>query len=293
MNITRFKHLLAVVDEGGFGRAAARLGIKQPPLSQSIARLERDLGMTLLERVHGGVKLTKAGIAFVPEARAAVAATERAVAATRVAGSRSALVRVGVVSVALWEALPRLLGSARKARIAVQLVQTSTNEQLHALAHGSLDLGLVAPPFDAPARMRTLLLTNEPVVLAVPAVTKATAVDELLTRVCQRLILFPRADGPTLYDAVLRMFSMLGHQPEVVQESARMLTTLALVGAGIGTAIVPAVVARHVTVKGVVFRSLEGLPAAPTWPLALAHMPLSARSEAARLLSLMKREPQS
>jgi DNA-binding transcriptional LysR family regulator len=286
MNVTRFKHLLSVADEASFARAAAHLGIKQPPLSQSIARLERDLGVVLLERTKQGVKLTKAGAAFMPEARAAVAAADRAVALAKSAARAVTAVRVGVVSLALWDAVPAMLVSARKAHLAVQLEQASTNEQLRALAHGELDIGFVVPPFDKAPRLRTRLLTDEPVVLAVPAaMAKEPDLKELLAKVSDRLILFPRAEGPVLFDAVLRIFTRLGHHPKIVQESARMLTTLALVGAGVGASIVPAAVARQLTVKGVVYWPLARLELAPTWPLALAHMPLSALSAPARLLT--------
>jgi DNA-binding transcriptional LysR family regulator len=286
MNVTRFKHLLSVADEASFARAAARLEIKQPPLSQSIARLERDLGVVLLERTKQGVKLTKAGVAFMPEARAAVAAADRAVALAKSAARGATAVRVGVVSLALWEAVPAMLLSAKKADVAVQLEQASTNEQLHALAHGELDIGFVVPPFDKSPRLRTKLLSNEVIVLAVPAaITKEPDLKNLLAKVCDRLILFPRAEGPVLYDSVLRIFTRLGHQPKVIQESARMLTTLALVGAGVGASVVPATVARQLTVKGVVYWPLARLALAPTWPLALAHMPLSALGAPARLLA--------
>src|SRR5215472_18448957 len=102
MTVQRFRHFLAVATEGHFGRAAARLGMKQPPLSQSIRRLERDLGVTLLERTPMGARLTRAGEAFRPEAQAAVAASERAAALARAAVAPRRPVRVGAVSVALW-----------------------------------------------------------------------------------------------------------------------------------------------------------------------------------------------
>ena len=76
MDIQRFRHILVVAEEGNFARAAARLGMAQPPLSQSIQRTERDLGVTLFNRTRKGVYLTAAGQALLPEARAAVAAAE-------------------------------------------------------------------------------------------------------------------------------------------------------------------------------------------------------------------------
>src|ERR1700723_1905925 len=118
MDIQRFRHILIVADEGNFARAAARLGMAQPPLSQSIQRSERDLGVALFRRTRKGVYLTVAGQALLPEARAAVAAAERAEALARAAASRRP-VRIGVATPCLWGPLPELLRTADKARIPI------------------------------------------------------------------------------------------------------------------------------------------------------------------------------
>jgi DNA-binding transcriptional LysR family regulator len=286
MNTRRFNHLLAVVDAGSFGRAAAGLQMRQPPLSQSIARLERDLGVRLLKRSRSGATPTLAGEAFIPEARAAVAASARAVALARSATVSRATVRVGVVSPALWEVVPAVLRAAREARVSVDLQQIPTNEQLKALTRGELELGLVTPPFDGPARMRVTSLANERVVLAIPSGSLPRGKDKNeLKHFAHRLILFPRVDGPVLYDAIIAMFTAKGLQPVVVQDSARMLSTLALVAAGVGVALVPSAMARKLAIDGVVFRELVNVRNVPTWPIAIAHMPLNARSAAARLLA--------
>jgi DNA-binding transcriptional LysR family regulator len=286
MNLQRFSHFVAIAEEANFGRAAARIGIKQPPLSQSIRRLERDLGVILFERGAKGVRLTKAGEAFLPEARAAVSAAERAAALARSAASARKALRIGVISVALWEALPELLDVAQKANIPILLEQKTTNEQLAALASGHLDFGFVAPPFEAPARLRVIDLDNEPAMVAVPAKLVHKSIQAIpLDLIAERLVLFPRVEGPALYDAILEMFRARRMKPKIVQESPRMLTTLALVAAGRGASLVPAALARNMSIKGVEFRRLDSSHNIPTWPVALAHMPLSAGSDAAKLLA--------
>ncbi len=286
MSTQQWSHFLAVADAASFGRAAARIGMKQPPLSQSIRRLERDLGVTLFERTAKGVKLTKAGEAVLPEARAAVSAAQRATALARSAAGGRKPVRVGVVSVALWEVLPDLLDAARKADIAVHLEQATTNEQLRALANGDLDLGLVAPPFEAPARLRTVILANESIVVAAPSTLKPRGTKAIkLNGIAERLVLFPRMEGPALHDSILAMFRIRGLIPTIVQESPRMLTTLALVAAGCGASLVPAALARCLSINGVEFRRLEQSHDIPTWPVALAYMPLPAGGDTAKLLA--------
>jgi DNA-binding transcriptional LysR family regulator len=291
MTIHRFRHFLAVAGEGNFGRAAARLGMKQPPLSQSIRRLERDLGVALLERTPTGARLTRAGEAFLPEAQAAVAAAERAVALAREAAAPRSPVRVGVVSVALWEILPSLLRAAQMAQVDIELEQATTNNQLSALAGGELDLGLVSPPFDAPPRLRSIALASEPVVVAVPAdVAPRERKSIPLSSIADRLILFSRAEGPVLHDAIVAMFRTRGLEPVIVQESPQMMTTLALVAAGVGASLVPAPLSRCVSIDGLAFRRLEPGLDPPHWPVALAHMPLSAPSPAAKLLACWRKK---
>ena len=291
MDLQRFRHFLAVADAGHFGRAAALLGMKQPPLSQSIARLERDLGTALFERTPRGARLTKAGEAFLPEARVAVAAAERAAALARAADADQQPLRVGVVSVALFDILGGVLQAGRRVGIPVRIDHVSTNDQLAALANGSLDLGFVTPPFEAPPRLQVTWVANEPVMAALPA--GSMTIDDgpvALAAIHDRLILFPRADGPVLHDAILAMFRMQGLTPRVVQETpANMLATLALVAAGVGVSFVPAAIARNLAAAGVAFRPLALTEGIPTWPVAMAHMPLSASSPVTRLLAVWRR----
>src|SRR5262249_3116954 len=267
----RFLHFLAVAEEASFGRAAARIGIRQPPLSQSIKRLECDLGVTLFERSGKGAVLTAAGRAFLPEARVAVEAAERAVALARTAVQPRAPVRIGVISASLWETLPRLLEIADAAHIQVEFRQATTNEQLGLLARGELDLGLVAPPFAIPPRLKVTDIARDPLVVAVNETLVKRKVAIALASIADRLVVCPRREGPVVYDGMLAMLRAGGLTPKVVQEAPRMMTTLALVAANRGAAFGPAALARCVSVRGVPFRPLKAGHVVPAWPLALAH----------------------
>jgi DNA-binding transcriptional LysR family regulator len=288
MDIQRFRHILVVAEEGNFARAAARLGMAQPPLSQSIQRTERDLGVVLFKRTRKGVYLTPAGQALLPEARVAVAAAERAEVLARAAASRNP-VRIGVATPCLWGPFPELLRIAHKGRIQIEIVEASTNDQLHALEHGQLDLGFLSPPFDAPARLNVIDLSTDPFIAAVPKnlVVDVDAVP--LSVLADRLILFPKQQGPSLHAKILRYFSVHGLRPTIVQEVSDLIPTLVLVAAGLGCTFVPSALARRLFLREVAFRPLAESDSLPAWPLAIAHMPLSASGDVARLLNLWKR----
>jgi DNA-binding transcriptional LysR family regulator len=288
MELKRLRHILLVAEEGHFGRAAQRLDMAQPPLSQSIRRSERELGVTLFERTPKGAVLTAAGRAFLTEARVAVAAAERATAQARAAVGRQK-VRMGVASPALWGPLPSLLRVAQEADVAVELIEASTNDQLDALASGALDVGLLSPPFDAPPRLRVIDLSTDRLVAAMPEWSAGDGALAPLALIAERLILFPQRQGPFLHAAILNFFATNGLSPVIVQEARDLMPTLMLVAAGLGSTLVPESLALRATIRGVTFRPLANVDEAPNWPLAIAHMPLSAGSEPARLLGLWQR----
>jgi DNA-binding transcriptional LysR family regulator len=288
MELQRLRHILCVAEEGHFGRAAKSLGMAQPPLSQSIRRSERELGAALFERTPKGVVLTAAGRAFLPEARVAVAAAQRATAQARSAVRRHP-VRVGVASPALWGPLPTLLRLAQGASIPVELIEASTNDQLEALANGGLDMGLLSPPFDAPPRLRVIDLSTDRLVAALPERIAGERALVPLALLAERLILFPQRQGPSLHAAILNLFATHGLSPVIVHEARDMMPTLMLVAAGLGSTLVPESLALRLTIHGVVFRPLADVTEVPNWPLAIAHMPLSASSEPGRLLGLWRR----
>jgi DNA-binding transcriptional LysR family regulator len=288
MELQRLRHILCVAEEGHFGRAAQKLGMTQPPLSQSIRRSELELGVALFERTPKGAVLTAAGRAFLPEARVAVAAAERATAQAR-SMVRRRPVRVGVASPALWGPLPTLLRAAQEASIAVELSEASTNDQLEAIANGGLDMGLLSPPFDAPPRMQVIDLSTDRLMAAVPERMADERTLAPLALLAERLILFPRQQGPFLHAAILSLFATHGLSPVIVQEARDMMPSLMLVAAGLGSTLVPESLALRLTIRDVAFLPLADVDEAPTWPLAVAHMPLSTGGEPARLLGLWRR----
>ncbi|TIU58431.1 MAG: LysR family transcriptional regulator, partial [Mesorhizobium sp.] len=138
------------------GRAALRLAMAQPPLSQSIGRLEKELGVKLFERANRRLTLTRAASAFVEEARASVRHADSALHIARAAhGGEAGEIRIGFVSAALYEHLPHLLSRLREKYpdIRPKLIELSTNEQIVALSRSEIDIGFVHPPLGTDERL--------------------------------------------------------------------------------------------------------------------------------------------
>jgi DNA-binding transcriptional LysR family regulator len=182
LNLHLVRYLVAVVDEGHFGRAAARLLVSGPALSKQVRVLERKLGVDLLDRSAHPVVPTPAGERFLPDARAALAAADRAVAG--VAAHRRGLhgvLRLGFMSAATGTHTRRILDLLQRDApdVAVHLVQLPWHEQATAVRDRSVDAALVRPPID-PEGLRLDLVRREPRVVALrashPLATRTTVV---------------------------------------------------------------------------------------------------------------------
>ena len=196
---------------------------------------------------------------------------------------------VSVITPALWSALGDAVRIADRLQITLHLAEGTTPELAAALANGDLDLSFVAPRLEAPPRMVKTAVSEDRVVAAVPEAVARLETSELLGYCAERLILPPRSYGPDFYDEALALFASFGLRPKVVQESPRMLTTLALVAAGVGASIVVGPMARKVSVEGVAYRPFPEGSSPPKWSVALAHMPLAAHSLAAEFMAQWRR----
>lgn len=223
------------------GRAAQRLGMAQPPLSQSIARLEQELGVKLFDRANRRLTLTRAGAAFIDDAQASVRHAELALAMARQTGDGTAgEVRIGFVSAALYEQLPIRLARLRDSfpGIRPHLSELSTNEQCEALVAGGIDIGFVHPPVGSDQRLDILEFPAEQNLAVLPddGGTGGVSLAEVAAR---GLILFPASQGPVLHAQIMDTFAKAGLDAPIVQEANRALTMLSLVAAGLGAALLP------------------------------------------------------
>lgn len=285
----RLRHFLAIAETGSFTAAAARLGIGQPPLSQSIQRLEESLGVRLLERTARGVTLTVSGEAFLSEARVAVAAADRARAAALAATRVDRPIRIGVILPAIFSPLKRLLELARDCGVSTISIDGSTAEVLEMLSKGELDISFVTPPFDDIPALELIPVSREPLVAALPDDLAALPGKYAPMReMAERLIVPPRSYGEALHDATISMFTAAGHQPKVAAETTRVMTMLSMTAAGVGASIVAPSIAKAITMEGVSFRPFAPEIVTPFWEIALAFFPPQPDAPLSRLVERAK-----
>lgn len=259
LELSHLRYFVAVAEELHFGRAAARLHISQPPLTQQIQRLEERIGCDLFERTTRRTSLTSAGAAMLPVARAAIDTAERAVEAARRAGRGEAgeLFLATPPSVMLTR-LPKVIREFRKSTPSVELRlrEMSTAAIADALARAEVDLGFLRCPA-APDGILEVARYSEAVVVVLPRKHPLAPVRKLRAEQVARepFVFFPRRLGAGFFDELV---TTIGFAPRVVQEATQWSTVVSLVEAGIGITIGPASIGRLVG-RGSVARVLPGV----------------------------------
>lgn len=271
-DLRKLRYFVACAEELHFTRAAKRLGIAQPPLSQQIKLLEQELGTRLFERSTRGMELTLAGASLLEDARQVISATERAyVNAQRIGRGEAGSVRLGFTgSIALNSIVPRCVATFRGLYplVDISLVENTTKSSLRALNDGVIDVALIRPAADECDGLHATHLIDEQMFVAVSAL-HPLATKELLSLSVLRaepFVLYPRNNGRALYDVVVGACQQHGFVPEIVQEAPQMVSTVSLVAAGIGVTLVPESM-RQLHASGVKYIPIE----APS-PIASIHL---------------------
>jgi DNA-binding transcriptional LysR family regulator len=262
MELRDCRYFVAVAEELHFGRAAVRLHMAQPPLSQRIKALEEELGARLFTRTSRSVALTPAGEAFWREARALLEQAEKAgETARRVALGLAGRLTVGFVNPAMDAFLSVALAEFREQAPHVELVlrEMTTREQTQAFLAGCLDVGFLRYAGQDVPGASLRVVSREPYILAVPsghALARKGRV-ALAKLDGMPMIMPPRGALLKLRQGMTDAFARAGAAPVTVQEAISKFTTLSLVAAGVGLALLPASV-RVWRREGVVFRDVEG-----------------------------------
>ena len=261
VDLRHLRYFVAVAEELSFTRAARRLGMAQPPLSQQIRRLEEAVGSPLLARLPR-VSLTEAGTVFLEAARRTLAQIELAVdAAGRVGRGLSGRLTVGFASSVVFTPLLQAFRAygARYPDVEFQLREMHSGAQLEALRAGTIDVGFLREsPSDGDLEVETVI--REPFVTLLPVRHRLAAQARVTPRQLanESFILFPREIAPTLYDQIAAVCREGDFSPRVKHEALEWHTVTGLVGAGMGVAIAPAGLAR-LRWRGVAYRPLKPL----------------------------------
>ena len=243
MNLQRLRYFVAVAEELHFGRAADRLNMSQPPLSQQIRLLERELDTTLFDRSTRRVSLTDAGAFLYPEAvrlLASAASVNRLMDQHR--HGQAGTLRVGFVDSAAYEVMPRALSEYRRRwpRVDYELHTMSSDEQVRALREGRIDVGIGRAAAD-PQHVEATLVTHERLLVAAGASHRLAAATTTRLRDLdgETVIGFDRRVSPSLHAVLAGMLGAQGVPYDPVIEATEYTTILGFVSAGEGVAIVP------------------------------------------------------
>jgi DNA-binding transcriptional LysR family regulator len=256
------RYFVALAEELHFGRAAERLHVAQPALSQQIRSLERELGVRLLERTSRGATLTDAGARFLAEASAVVTRFDAAIATmARVRDGELGTLRVGVFPGPVSFLLPEALAELRERMPDVEVVTVALPlvSQEQAVADGRLDLAFL--PWHPKPPLRELIVARERIGVALPADHPLSDVAEFDPRALSQLavVWFARESAPDVYDAVLAKLDAVGGRPRSLLESATPEASLSIVAAGLAASLKTEQEVLHSTGDGVVWKPIAGV----------------------------------
>jgi len=289
MELRHLRYFVAVAEELHFTRAALRLNMAQPPLSQQIRALEEELGVQLFVRTRRSVALTDAGHALLERSREMLATAQALPQQLqRVARGEVGLLRIGFSStLPLTKVLRDVVADHRRSHpdVALNLREMHSQLQFDSLRRGELDVGLVRYNERAPEGIRLRLLRRDPLRLVVPAGHRFAPRKSVSIADCrdEAFIGFPGDAGTGTGPLLKRLAAQAGFEPRIAQEAREATTQIGLVAAGLGIAVLPAPL-EAVRIEGVHYVPLAGEGA-------MLVMSVATRSDEAseRVLSFVRR----
>lgn len=287
LELRHLRYFLALAEELNFGRAAERLGIAQPGLSQQMRALEEIVGTPLLDRSRRAVRLTLAGELLAREARETLAKAEDALTAARRAGQGEVgRLAVGYVGSAAYTGLlTSILGAFREACPEVELAITemTMQQQLEAMAADRLDIGFIRPPVSLPMGVTSFPVLHEPVALALPASHRLAAGEAVpLEAMAGETFITPHhAPGVSFHRHTVLACQAAGFHPKLGPQGRDFMTIASMAAVGLGVALVPRSVSC-IQLPGVAYRPLARMTV--TAELAVAHRRSEASAAARRFI---------
>jgi DNA-binding transcriptional LysR family regulator len=271
IELRHLRYFVAVAEELHFGRAALRLHLAQPPLSQQIRKLEGMLGYPLFTRTSRSVSLTQAGEAFLERARRTLRNMQRDIDETRSVGrGEVGSLHLGFVGSGMLTTLPGIFRAYREAYplVRLHLHESFTARVMEGLVNGTLDAGILRDGDPADGIAITTIF-SEPFVAVLPATHRCARQRSISPAVLrdEPFVYYPRSAGERAFEKPLAIFEEHGFRPQIVQEASHWLTILRLVGAGLGVSIAPACV-RLLNSPDVVCLPLRGSKAVSNIELA-------------------------
>lgn len=262
MELRHLRYFVAVAETQHFTRAAELLGMSQPPLSQQIQRLEHEIGTPLLKRLTRGVELTDAGRAFLPDAIAIVQLADMALEKARgVARGMSGQMSLGFASsVAFGAPVFELIRAFKTRYPAMELITREENMALlmQDLGEGLLDAAFIRLPCESSKAFNLKVIATEEMKVALPASHALSQQQSVaLTQLAEEsLIIFPREVAPSLFELIVSACLRAGFDATRFQQAPQITSSLGMVGAGCGIALVPASLCC-VNNPQLVFRDIE------------------------------------
>src|SRR3954471_8885984 len=262
MELRHLRYFVAVAEELHFRRAAERLHVAQPAVSEQVRKLEDELGVRLFNRTQRSVSLTDAGAAMLDEARRVLHMADRAVAVARDTSTAAATrLRVGYLPDSLPSVVPRALQELGRTmpNVHVSLETGAARNLIEEVRAGRLDAAVISLPAPTAGLQRTLL-GSQSAVVAMPVMHSHATDDAIdLERLApERIVMLPREVNPAFYDGVLSICRDAGISPTIIHTlEPRAALALVALSWGTGGAILPESVGEAVAVAGIRFVPLE------------------------------------
>lgn len=259
MELRHLRYFVTVAEELNFSRAAERLHIAQPPLSQQIRDLEAELGVQLFQRTKRSVQLTDAGVMFLEEVRKVFTQVNQAVrTAQRASRGEIGRLVIGFNSSATYSVLPGLLHKFQQHCRDVELVlyELTTSQQLEKLYHNQIDVGLLYLPVDE-SKLSVIPVLKEALMLALPETHPLVNQPQVsIHELSNEPFILPAAhSGSGLYGQIMSFFQQISFHPQVAQSATLLQTAVSLVAGGIGVALIPSSL-QNIQRTGVVYKPI-------------------------------------